>query len=127
MSKYQFIEGSVAFSKLTETDVYNGTDTGKYKLDVGIDPSFVSQLEEQGVKLKDYDGTSQRKFSSKFPVELVDSEGNAIPTIELPRGSKVRVLYTSGPAHPSFGAPTYLAKVKVLEMAETQVDAPSEF
>ena len=127
MSKFQFIEGSVAFSKLTETDVYNGTDTGKYKLDVTVDPSFVSQLEEQGIKLKQYDGQEQRKFSSKFSVELVDADGNAIPTIELPRGSKVRVLYSSGPAHPSFGSPTYLAKVKVLEMADASVDAPQDF
>ncbi len=127
MSKYSYIEGSVAFSKLTETDIYNGTDTGKYKLDVTINPSFVGQLEEQGVKLKQYEDQEQRKFSSKFPVELVDAEGNAIPTIELPRGTKVRVLYASGPAHPQFGAPTYLAKVKVLEMAEDSVEAPSDF
>jgi len=127
MSKYQYVEGSVAFSCLTKTDMYNGQDTGKYKLDVTIDPEFVGQLEEAGVKLKEYEGNSQRKFPSKFPVELVDVDGNPIPTIELPRGTKVRVLYSSGNSHPQFGAPTYLAKVKVLEMGEAEVEAPSDF
>jgi len=36
----------------------------------------------------------------------------------LTRGSKVKILYAEGKPHPVHGTPTYLNKVRVIEVAE---------
>ena len=127
MSKLAFIEGSVAFSNVVETAVFKGTDTGRFKITVTIDPEFVSQLEEAGVKLKSYEGTEQKAFSSKFQPEILDVDGNVMELDEeLPRGTSVRVLYSTGPANPMHGVGVFVSKIKVLAMAEDAV-APEDF
>lgn len=120
--------GTVAFSNLTECEVYQGQSTGRYTMVITMDPKDASVLEDMGVKLKDYEGNAQRKFASKFKVDVLDTENNPVQG-EVPYGSKVRLLWKSGPSHPVHGAPTYLNKVRVVEFAESSLDedTPDEF
>jgi len=111
------ITGKAAFINLTETEQYQGQDTGRYTLTVTLDDDAAQMLSQQGVKLRDYEGTAQRKFSSKYPVKIIDAEDN--PFIgPVTRGSTIRLSYKTGPAHPVHGTPTYLNAVRVLELAD---------
>jgi hypothetical protein len=110
----QVIEGIVNFSNLTQHDVYMGQTTGKYTMTITMSEDDAESLSSRGVKIKDYEGAKQRKFSSKFDVKVLDAEGNG----EVPYNSKVRLKYKVGPAHPVHGLSTYLEAVKVLEVAE---------
>jgi hypothetical protein len=113
----QTIEGTIAFAELEATEIYNGQDTGKYSVVLSLDDSDANGLADMGVKLREYEGVKQRKFSSKFDVPLFDSEGAEFNG-RVTRGSKVRVQYKLGNAHPVHGTSTYLNKIKVLELAE---------
>ena len=111
------LTGKAAFINLTETEQYQGQDTGRYTLTVTLDDDSAQMLSSQGVKLRDYEGTAQRKFSSKYPVKIIDAEDN--PFIgPVTRGSTIRLSYKTGPAHPVHGTPTYLNAVRVLELAD---------
>ena len=111
------LTGKAAFVNLTETEQYQGHDTGRYTLTVTLDNDAAQMLSEQGVKLRDYEGVSQRKFSSKYPVKVIDAEDN--PFIgPVTRGSTIRLSYKTGPAHPVHGTPTYLNAVRVVELAD---------
>ena len=109
------LEGTVAFVNLTETEVYRGQDTGKYNITVAFDDATASDLENAGVKVKDYKGTAQRKFSSKFPVTCYNVDGEEIPASEISWGDKVRIKYNVGNPSPQWGTPTYVNAVKLLE------------
>lgn len=110
-------EGIVAFSDLTETEVFNGQDTGKYSIVLNINDVEKEAMEELGVKVKEYQNRPQRKFVTKFPdFEVVDAEGDSIPK-HIPYGSKVRILWEASKPHPSGGVAPYFKKIKVLEMA----------
>lgn len=119
------LEGNVAFANLDEHEVYQGQSTGKYSLVLALEGADADMLAEKGVKLREYEGTKQRKFSSKFDVPMFDSEGMDWRG-RLTRGSKVRIQYQEGDEHPVHGVSTYLNKVKVLELAETE-DAGGDF
>ncbi len=111
------LTGKAAFVNLTETEQYQGQDTGRYTLTVTLDNDAAQMLSAQGVKLRDYEGTAQRKFSSKYPVKVIDAEDN--PFIgPVTRGSTIRLSYKTGPAHPVHGTPTYLNAVRVVELAD---------
>ncbi len=111
------LTGKAAFVNLTETEQYQGQDTGRYTLTVTLDNDAAQMLSAQGVKLRDYEGVSQRKFSSKYPVKVIDAEDN--PFIgPVTRGSTIRLSYKTGPAHPVHGTPTYLNAVRVVELAD---------
>lgn len=111
------LTGKAAFINLTETEQYQGQDTGRYTLTVTLDEDTAQMLSSQGVKLRDYEGTAQRKFSSKYPVKIIDAEDN--PFIgPVTRGSTIRLSYKTGPAHPVHGTPTYLNAVRVVELAD---------
>ena len=111
------LTGKAAFVNLTETEQYQGQDTGRYTLTVTLDDDAAQMLSQQGVKLRDYEGTAQRKFSSKYPVKVIDAEDN--PFIgPVTRGSTIRLSYKTGPAHPVHGTPTYLNAVRVIELAD---------
>ena len=117
----QVIEGIVNFSNLTQHDVYMGQTTGKYTMTITMSEDDAESLSSRGVKIKDYEGAKQRKFSSKFDVKVVDAEGNPFNG-EVPYNSKVRIKYKVGPAHPVHGLSTYLEAVKVLEVADMSDD-----
>ena len=111
------LEGNVAFSHLDEYEIYNGQSTGKYALVLSLEPTDADTLANKGVKLREYEGTPQRKFSTTYEVPIYDADGAEF-TGRLTRGSKVRVQYAEGKPHPVHGTSTYLSKVKVLELAE---------
>ena len=111
------VSGKAAFAHLDSTEVYNGQDTGKYTLTVTLDDENADLLAEQGVKLREYEGNKQRKFTSKFNVKVIDA--NDKPFVgNIPRGSVVRLSYKTATPHPVHGTPTYLNAVRVVEVAE---------
>lgn len=126
MSKGKVISGVVAFSNVQEHEVFDGQSTGRYSMVITMDEQEASKLSDAGVKVKEYEGTKQRKFASQYPVTVVDTEDNPVNT-EVPYGSKVRVLYATGNAHPQHGVPTYLDRVRVVEFAEASDEVPEEF
>ena len=69
--------------------------------------------------IREYEGTKQRKFASKFEVGILNADGTPFAG-RVPRGSKVRILWQEGAPHPVHGTSTYLNKVKVLEVAEQE-------
>jgi hypothetical protein len=118
--------GVVAFSNLTSHEFYNGKDTGKYSIVITMEPEQASILEDLGVIIKDYKGAQQRKFSSQYHVGVVDLDNSPFQG-EVPYGSVVRLLWATGPTHPEFGTPTYLNKVRVVELSETAAEDPEDF
>ena len=121
------IEGVVAFSNLTECDVYKGKSTGRYSLTLVISEAGAAQLESMGVRVKEYQDKKQRKFASKYPVRRVVNVDDTAFTGEFPYGSKVRVAYEIGEEHPEHGVPTYVNAIRVLEVADTSGGVPSDF
>ena len=111
------LEGNVAFANLDEHEEYQGQSTGKYSLVLSLEPEDADKLASKGVKLREYEGTAQRKFSTKYEVPMFDAEGNEFNG-RLTRGSKVRVKYAEGKPHPVRGTSTYLSAIKVVELAE---------
>jgi hypothetical protein len=111
-------EGLVAFESLKEHDEYQGQSTGKFTLTLTLSEDEAEKLGQAGVKLKMYEGNAQRKFSSGYDVPVVDLEDKPYNG-NLPRGSKVRILWKTGKDHPVHGVATYLNRVRVLEVADT--------
>ena len=111
------IEGTVNFSNVTKTDVYNGQDTGTFSMTITMSEEDAATLAAEGVKIKEYEGAKQRKFKSKYTIGMYDAEGNRYNG-EVPYNSRVRLKYKTGPSHPVHGTPTYLEAVRVLEEAE---------
>jgi len=129
--KYEMTEGTVAFSNVDECDVYNGKSTGRYTLVVTIDEADASKMRDKGIKVKMYQpeegpASPQRKFASNFKPPVVDLDNNPV-TGEIPFGSKVRIAWEAGPDNPQYGVPCYMARVRVLERAESLSDIPEEF
>ena len=119
--------GVVAFSNLDEHEVFQGQSTGRFSLVITMDDNEASTLEDMGVRVKEYKDKKQRKFTSKFKVDVLDLNGDPVPG-EIPYGSVVRLLWKEGPAHPQFGVPTYLNKVRLVKVAEhDEADTPDEF
>lgn len=111
------LQGTVAFANLDQHEVFNGQSTGKYSLVLTLDDPEAEVLAKSGVKLREYEGLKQRKFSTKYPVEVIDGDDEPFRG-RLTRGSKVKILYAEGKPHPVHGTPTYLNKVRVVEVAE---------
>jgi len=116
-NKAGVLEGTVAFENLNEHELYQGQSTGKYSLVLSLDDEVAGELDARGIKLREYEGVKQRKFSSKFEVPVYNADGTAFDG-RLTRGSKVRILWSEGAEHPVHGTSAYLNKVKVLEVAE---------
>lgn len=113
------LEGKVAFQNLEDHEFYQGQSTGKYSIVLSLDEKTSNKLLDKGVKLREYEGVKQRKFSTKYKVPVFNSDGTPFLG-ELGRGSKVRVMYTEGNEHPIHGTSTYLNKVKVIELNEIE-------
>ena len=118
----QVIEGTVNFSNVTQHDVFNGQDTGTFSMTITMSDDDAATLAAQGVKIKDYEGAKQRKFKSKYAINMYDAEGDRYNG-EVPYNSRVRLKFKTGPAHPVHGTPVYLEAVKVLEEAEVSAEA----
>jgi len=115
------LTGSVAFANLDEHEMYQGQSTGKFSVVLTLDAPNASLLTDAGVKLRDYEGSQQRKFASKFPIDIVDMDGEPCKE-RITRGSLVRVQYTLGQEHPVHGVSPYLDKIRVLELASSNDD-----
>jgi len=118
----QVIEGTVNFSNVTKTDVFNGQDTGMFSMTITMSDDDAATLAAQGVKIKEYEGAKQRKFKSKYAINMYNAEGDRYNG-EVPYNSRVRLKFKTGPAHPVHGTPVYLEAVKVLEEAEASAEA----
>jgi len=118
----QVIEGTVNFSNVTQHDVFNGQDTGTFSMTITMSDDDAATLAAQGVKIKEYEGAKQRKFKSKYAINMYDAEGDRYNG-EVPYNSRVRLKFKTGPAHPVHGTPVYLEAVKVLEEAEVSTEA----
>ena len=113
-------EGVVAFSNLSETEKYNGQDTGKFSIVITMEEGEAESLKSLGVKVKSYKNLHQRKFTSKFPdFPVMDVDGNPVVKV-IPYGSKVKILWQPGKPHPTHGVPPYFQKIKVLEYASPE-------
>lgn len=113
------IEGKIAFENLVEHELYQGQSTEKYSVVISVDDATASKLTDMGVKMRAYEGVQQRKFSTKYDVPVINIDGSAYKG-RIGRGSKVRLLWAEGQAHPVHGVATYLNKIKVLEVAEQE-------
>lgn len=123
--------GTVAFSNLTEFDVYKGKPTGSYSLTVTLEPSERSKLEDMGVRIREYTTTEgevkpQRKFRSQYNVPVVDLDDHPV-TGEIPFGSKVRIAWSAGDMDEEYGLRTYLNRVRLVEANEVVGDTPEGF
>ena len=122
------MEGVVAFSNITEPDMYKGKSTGRYSLTLVVSDADAARMEKMGIKIKTYQDKKQRKFASKFPVRHVVDKDDQPFTGEIPYGSAVRVAWETGDEHPEHGCPTYLNAIRVLECAEGgKGGVPSDF
>ena len=110
------ITGQLAFVNLDEHEMYQGQSTGKFSVVVTLNAAEAAKMEDQGIKLREYDSSKQRKFASKFHVDVVDIDGEPV-TERVTRGSTVRVQYSVGQPHPVHGITPYLDKIRVLELA----------
>ena len=120
------ISGKVAFSNLTQHDFYQGKDTGNYTVTVTLDDDSAKALEAEGVRLKNYEDTQQRKFKSAYTIPILNMDNSPFVG-EIPRGSKVRVVYKTGPVNKDWGTPVYHEKIRVVEVAESVSETPEEF
>ena len=124
------IEGLVAFSNVTEHDVYNGQSTGKYSVTITMDDDAADELSSKGVKIKEYQPEDkvfkQRKFTSKFDLRVIDADDNPYSG-EIPRNSRVSLLYNLGLAVGDHGTSTYLNAIRVLEEAPQEVAEGVDF
>lgn len=117
MAKQYFVAtGTAAFVNLLERDTWKGQPTN-YNVTLTLDPDCIDELKNNGVKLKEYEDTLQRKFQSNFEVQVLDTEGDNY-TGQVPRGSRLKVLYSLGKPSPMHGVTAYLEKVKVIELAD---------
>lgn len=111
-------EGVVAFSNLSETEQYNGKDTGRYSIVITMEEDEAAKMTAAGVKVKEYKNQPQRKFVTKYPdFPVLDVDGDVVSKY-IRYGSKVRILWDGGDPHPEHGVIPYFKKIKVLEVAE---------
>ena len=115
------VSGKVAFVNLSEHEIYDGKSTGKYSIVLTLDDENAAKMEAQGVKLRTYEGTKQRKFASQYDVSVYELNGDEFMG-QVTRGSLVRVQYSLGAEHPVHGFTPYLDKVKVMELATSNSD-----
>jgi len=70
------VEGKIAFENLDTHEMYQGQSTGKYSVVISVSDSVADDLAAKGVKMREYEGTRQRKFSSKYDIPVVDVDGH---------------------------------------------------
>ena len=124
------IEGLVAFSNVTEHEVYKDQSTGKYSLTITLDDDVADELSSNGVKIREYQPEDkvfkQRKFTTRFDLRVIDAEDKPYSG-EIPRNSRVRLLYNLGNQGGEHGIPVYMNAVRVLEEAPQEVAEDVDF
>lgn len=120
------VEGEVAFSHLKSFEEYMGKSTEKYALTLTISEEDAKSFSDQGVKIKQWEGKSQRKFTSGRAVTIYNPDLTPWDGDEIPRGSKVRIAFNiSAEPYGDFGHSVYVNQVQVVELAAGAV--PAEF
>lgn len=121
------VNGHTIFkTALTQHDVYQGQSTGKYVVQLKLDPATAKELEGVGVQIKEYEGEPIRKFSSKYQVPVFISKDEQWND-ELPRDTKVKLEYITK-KHPTAGMVPYMKRILILEMGkEEEVPGDEEF
>jgi len=121
------VNGHTIFkTALTQHDVYQGQSTGKYVVQLKLDPATAKELEAIGVQIKEYEGEPIRKFSSKYQVPVFISKDEQWND-ELPRDTKVKLEYITK-KHPTAGMVPYMKRILILEMGkEEEVPGDEEF
>tara|TARA_R110000868_G_scaffold7096_1_gene38824 strand:- start:119 stop:484 length:366 start_codon:yes stop_codon:yes gene_type:complete len=115
------IQGKVAFVNLVEHEVYEGKTTGKYSIVLTLDQDEAEKMLAQGVRLRSYEDTQQRKFTTQYDVPIYDVDNNKFIG-QITRGSIVKVQYSTKEPSPIHGLVPYLDKIRVLELAEGTTD-----
>jgi hypothetical protein len=112
------VEGKICFENMDKHELYNGLSTEKYSVVISVDDETADKLASMGIKMREYEGAKQRKFTTKYEnTPVMNPDGSAFSG-RIGRGSTVRLLWAEGPKHPVHGTATYLNKIKVLEVAE---------
>ena len=114
-------KGEALYVYLNETEKYDGEDTGKYTITVGISDDEAEALEKAGVKVKTtkHPTTGEmmkaRKFSTQFKLsdEMIQTTKGEVIGDQFGTGSKVTILWKEGVAHSRHGVGTYLTAIKV--------------
>lgn len=136
MAKLNTVEGIVAFSNLTQHDVFRGKSTGKYTLTITLDDDNANELERLGVDTKTYKEKAQRQFKTQYNIPVIDADDNVVIDMakngqedqvqDLHWGTKVRVAFEVRPTQG--GMTPYLKGVRVLELPDLEeYDIASSF
>ena len=122
------VTGTVAFANLDKHEVYNGQSTGKYSIVLTLDDDASEQLQQEGVKIKEYKNTPQRKFATKFDeFAVIDNDGEPVSKSSVRYGDKVRIKYDLGSPHPVHGTTVYLKAIRVVEKGEAGLGDDEDF
>lgn len=122
------INGTVAFANLDSHEMYNGQSTGKYSVVLTLDEADAEKLSAEGVKVKEYKNTPQRKFTTKFDdFPVIDNDGEPVARSSVRYGDKVRIKYNLGAPHPVHGCTPYMQAIRVVEKGEQGLDDDGEF
>lgn len=122
------INGTVAFANLDSHEIYNGQSTGKYSVVLTLDEADAEKLSAEGVKVKEYKNTPQRKFTTKFEdFTVIDNEGEPVSRSSVRYGDKVRIKYDLGAPHPVHGCIPYMQAIRVVEKGEQGLNDDGEF
>lgn len=114
-------KGEALYVYLQETEQFDGEDTGKYTITVGLSDKEAEALEEAGVKVKTTKHpvtgkmTKARKFATQFKLadESIQTTTGEVIGDQFGTGSKVSILWKEGNKHPRHGVGTYLVAIKV--------------
>lgn len=121
-----YTTGTVVFNNLITKDVFRGAEATGYDLTIKLSEGEEDNLVSNGVKVKSYKDTLQRKFSTQFSMadkivfggdDVLDGK-DCVPfdLADLNYGARVTVMWTTGDEHVQHGFPTRLAKIRVFEL-----------
>ena len=126
-------KGIAKYIYLNTTEKFNGEDTGKYTITVGMSNSEAKKLEDAGIKVrefKDDNGKSYkaRKFSTQYKLadNMIQTESGEVIGTNFGSGSNVEILWTAGEKHPTHGVATYLTAIKVADEHEAGFKGSNE-
>ena len=116
-------KGEALYVYLDSTEKYNGDDTGKYTLTVGVSNEDAEKLVKGGVKVRTIKhpetgkDVKVRKFSTQYKLDddMIKTQSGDVIGSNFGRGSNVEVLWKTGKEHPTHGEATYLTAVRVAD------------
>jgi|TARA_Y100000289_G_C3904089_1_gene140885 hypothetical protein len=126
MTNRHVIEGDVAFCHLRTPDVYKGAPKDNYEITVSISDEDSEKLKAQGVKVKDYNGTAQRHFTTKEKLTIFSPDMTVWDGDEIARGSRVKLVYQlSKEPYDNYGYSAYVSDIQIIRAGARPI--PPEF